>query len=202
MKLFGKWRNPISLTFLPSSFGLVAVLDNLVTSGPEIDSQEVGRMQGIIALADLREEALAMLLNIVFTEGEFKGSTLSILGRNPLSDKVREVPIVGGIYFRWAGLKLIPVQFGPTVDIVIRNSPGRKAHYFPSSKSAFYLESAQLKRDFKDVVSLRRLVVSSKFSPLGSLLLPQFTSVLCESVLPRRREGKEEIQRQIEATHT
>ncbi|KAL0454089.1 UNVERIFIED_CONTAM: Dirigent protein 19 [Sesamum latifolium] len=28
--------------------------------------------------------------------GEYKGSTLSILGRNALDDKVREVPIVGG----------------------------------------------------------------------------------------------------------
>ncbi|KAK4424062.1 Dirigent protein 21 [Sesamum alatum] len=81
---------------LPSAFGRVAVLDNLVTTGPEFESQQVGRMQGLIALADLHEKALAMLLNIVFTEGEFKGSTLSILGRNPLFDKVREVPIVGG----------------------------------------------------------------------------------------------------------
>ncbi|KAI3447945.1 hypothetical protein Pfo_004610 [Paulownia fortunei] len=53
---------------LPSAFGLVSVLDNLVTSGPEIDSKE----------------------------GKYKGSTLSILGRNPLDDKIREVPIVGG----------------------------------------------------------------------------------------------------------
>ncbi|KAL0348493.1 UNVERIFIED_CONTAM: Dirigent protein 21 [Sesamum angustifolium] len=81
---------------LPSAFGTVCVLDNLVTTGPEIDSQEVGRMQGLIGLADLHEAALVMLLNVVFTEGEYKGSTLSILGRNPLLDKTREVPIVGG----------------------------------------------------------------------------------------------------------
>ncbi|XP_011092999.1 dirigent protein 1-like [Sesamum indicum] len=81
---------------LPSEFGTVSVLDNLVTTGPEIDSQEVGRMQGLIGLADLHEMALAMLLNIVFTEGEYKGSTLSILGRNNLYDEIREVPIVGG----------------------------------------------------------------------------------------------------------
>ncbi|KAL0454088.1 UNVERIFIED_CONTAM: Dirigent protein 11 [Sesamum latifolium] len=81
---------------LPSVFGAVCVLDNLVTTGPEIDSQEVGRMQGLIGLADFHEKALVMLLNMVFTEGEYKGSTLSILGRNPLDAKVREVPIVGG----------------------------------------------------------------------------------------------------------
>ncbi|KAL0376228.1 UNVERIFIED_CONTAM: Dirigent protein 11 [Sesamum calycinum] len=67
-----------------------------VTSGPEIESREVGRIQGLIGLADFHEKALVMLLNVVFTEGEYKGSTLSILGRNPLDDEVREVPVVGG----------------------------------------------------------------------------------------------------------
>ncbi|KAL0386879.1 UNVERIFIED_CONTAM: Dirigent protein 11 [Sesamum radiatum] len=81
---------------LPSAFGLVSVVDNLVTSGPEIESREVGRIQGLIGLADFHEKALVMLLNVVFTEGEYKGSTLSILGRNPLDDEVREVPVVGG----------------------------------------------------------------------------------------------------------
>ncbi|KAL0348492.1 UNVERIFIED_CONTAM: Dirigent protein 21 [Sesamum angustifolium] len=81
---------------LPSAFGLVSVLYNLVTSGPEIESREVGRIQGLIGLADFHEKALFMLLNVVFTEGKYKGSTLSILGRNPLDDEVREVPIVGG----------------------------------------------------------------------------------------------------------
>ncbi|KAL8027850.1 hypothetical protein ABFX02_14G123700 [Erythranthe guttata] len=37
-----------------------------------------------------------MLLNLVFTDGEYKGSTLSVLGRNPLGEETREVPIVGG----------------------------------------------------------------------------------------------------------
>ncbi|EYU40431.1 hypothetical protein ABFS82_14G120800 [Erythranthe guttata] len=81
---------------LPSDFGAVDVLDNLVTSEPEVDSKEVGRIQGIIGLTDFHEKALVMLLNLVFTEGEYKGSTLSVLGRNPLHEKIREVPIVGG----------------------------------------------------------------------------------------------------------
>ncbi|XP_012833748.1 PREDICTED: dirigent protein 2-like isoform X2 [Erythranthe guttata] len=81
---------------LPSAFGLVSVLDNLVTSEPEVDSKEVGRIQGIIGLTDFHEKALVMLLNLVFTDGEYKGSTLSVLGRNPLGEETREVPIVGG----------------------------------------------------------------------------------------------------------
>ncbi|XP_073277602.1 dirigent protein 22-like [Primulina huaijiensis] len=81
---------------LPSAFGLVSILDNLVTSGPGMDSGEVGRIQGIIGLSDFHEKAIFMLLNLVFTDGQYKGSGLCILGRNPLEDKLREVPIVGG----------------------------------------------------------------------------------------------------------
>ncbi|KAL2469293.1 Dirigent protein 2 [Forsythia ovata] len=81
---------------LPSEFGEVLVLDNLVTAGPEPESKKVGRMQGVVGLSDLHEMALFMLVNLVFTEGKFNGSTLSVLGRNPLNDKVREVQVVGG----------------------------------------------------------------------------------------------------------
>ncbi|XP_042042444.1 dirigent protein 1-like [Salvia splendens] len=81
---------------LPSKFGKFLVLDNLVTSGPGLDSPEVGRMQGTVGQADLHERALVMVLNLVFTKGEYEGSTLSILGRNPLTHEVREVSIVGG----------------------------------------------------------------------------------------------------------
>ncbi|KAG6401426.1 hypothetical protein SASPL_138283 [Salvia splendens] len=78
---------------LPSAFGKLVVLDNLVT---ELDSAEVGNLQGTVGLADLREKALVMLLNLVFTKGEFEGSTLSILGRLPLGAESREVSIVAG----------------------------------------------------------------------------------------------------------
>ncbi|KAL2542412.1 Dirigent protein 2 [Abeliophyllum distichum] len=81
---------------LPSKFGKVWLFDNLVTAGPEPESKKVGRVQGIVGLSDLHEMAFVMLVNLVFTEGKFNGSTLSILGRNPWNDKVREVPVVGG----------------------------------------------------------------------------------------------------------
>ncbi|KAL0386878.1 UNVERIFIED_CONTAM: Dirigent protein 21 [Sesamum radiatum] len=68
---------------LPSAFGTVCVLDNLVTTGPEIDSQEVGRMQGLIGLADLHETALVMLLNVVFTEGSIRGARSAFWGGIP-----------------------------------------------------------------------------------------------------------------------
>ncbi|KAG8381012.1 hypothetical protein BUALT_Bualt06G0076500 [Buddleja alternifolia] len=80
----------------PSSFGLVYMADNLLTAGPEASSEIVGRAQGIVGFSDLHDEALYMDVSIVFTEGKYKGSTISILGRNPLYEKERELPIVGG----------------------------------------------------------------------------------------------------------
>ncbi|KMZ58297.1 hypothetical protein ZOSMA_78G00680 [Zostera marina] len=37
-----------------------------------------------------------MLMNLVFTGGEHKGSSLSMMGRNKVLDDVREMPVVGG----------------------------------------------------------------------------------------------------------
>ncbi|KAI3458404.1 hypothetical protein Pfo_015067 [Paulownia fortunei] len=79
-----------------TTFGQISMVDDLLTSGPEPDSEVVGRAQGTIGFADLNDTAIQMGLNIVFTEGKYKGSTISILGRNPIFDKDRELPIVGG----------------------------------------------------------------------------------------------------------
>ncbi|KAL3846290.1 hypothetical protein ACJIZ3_003693 [Penstemon smallii] len=84
-------------------FGAVVVIDDLLTLGPELSSKIVGRAQGIYASADLTNFGLLMVLNYVFTEGEFNGSTISILGRNEVASAVREMPIVGGSgVFRFA----------------------------------------------------------------------------------------------------
>ncbi|KAL7153189.1 hypothetical protein ABFS83_04G149600 [Erythranthe nasuta] len=39
---------------------------------------------------------MAMSFNFVFTAGEFNGSTLCVLGRNPIEKSDRELPVVGG----------------------------------------------------------------------------------------------------------
>ncbi|CAA2998514.1 Hypothetical predicted protein [Olea europaea subsp. europaea] len=80
----------------PTSFGQVRVLDDLLTAGPDRNSTELGRAQGLITFADLKQSALAMNLNFVFTSGKYNGSTLCILGRNPILERDRELPIVGG----------------------------------------------------------------------------------------------------------
>ncbi|KAK4724541.1 hypothetical protein R3W88_027320 [Solanum pinnatisectum] len=80
-----------SLTF----FRYVAMADDPLTVGPEPNSTIVGRAQGIYGSADQNEDALLVTLNFVFTTGKYKGSTLSLLGRNPVFHQYREMPIVG-----------------------------------------------------------------------------------------------------------
>lgn len=79
-----------------SFFGAVVMIDDLLTVGPEMSSKQVGRAQGMYASASLSEVSFLMVLNYVFTEGKYNGSTISILGRNPVFSDVREMPIVGG----------------------------------------------------------------------------------------------------------
>ena len=81
----------------------MVINDNLLTIGPELNSTSVVRAQGIYAGAELNEKSFMMVQNFVFHEKRFNGSTLSILGRNPISALVREFPVVGGSgVFRFA----------------------------------------------------------------------------------------------------
>ncbi|PON76176.1 Disease resistance response protein [Parasponia andersonii] len=104
-------RNPTAVTVAEGattntstvSFGLVTVLDDLLTVGPDPTSKQVGRAQGISVFASQSEVGLLMVLNYVFTEGKFNGSTLSVLGRIGITSAVKELPIVGGSgLFRFA----------------------------------------------------------------------------------------------------
>ncbi|XP_010427710.1 PREDICTED: dirigent protein 21-like [Camelina sativa] len=79
-----------------TAFGMVAIVDDILTVGPEITSGEVGRAQGMFASTDQKEFSLLMVFNFVFTTGKFSGSTFSLYGRNPIMSKVREMPIIGG----------------------------------------------------------------------------------------------------------
>ncbi|KAF8019835.1 hypothetical protein BT93_G0509 [Corymbia citriodora subsp. variegata] len=79
-----------------ASFGLVTVFDDPLTVGPERSSKNVGMVQGMTAFASQSEVALSMSMNFVFTKGKYNRSSLTVVGRNVLSLKVREMPIVGG----------------------------------------------------------------------------------------------------------
>nr|ACU14933.1 unknown [Glycine max] len=88
---------------VPNGFGSTLVMDDAMTEGPELSSKHVGRAQGLFGLASLQDLGMFMLTNFAFTEGAYAGSTLSMLGRNPISEQNRELPIVGGTgVFRFA----------------------------------------------------------------------------------------------------
>ncbi|KAF3619071.1 Dirigent protein 19 [Capsicum annuum] len=80
----------------PTSFGLVRMMDNPLTIGPNINSKVIGRAQGIYGFTSREERELLMNFNFVFTKGKYNGSTLSILGHSQVSHEYRELPVVGG----------------------------------------------------------------------------------------------------------
>ncbi|RDX58397.1 Dirigent protein 2, partial [Mucuna pruriens] len=85
-------------------FGTVVAMDDPLTAGPEPDSKLVGKAQGIYTSISQEEMALMMVMTMAFTEGEFNGSSISVLARNMImSEPVREMAIVGGTgAFRFA----------------------------------------------------------------------------------------------------
>nr|WCZ54763.1 dirigent protein 9 [Phryma leptostachya subsp. asiatica] len=86
-----------------ATFGQVRVLDDVITAEPDRNSKKLGRAQGMITFTGLDESALTMNLNFYFTSGEYCGSTLCIVGRNPINSTDRELPVVGGTgHFRMA----------------------------------------------------------------------------------------------------
>ncbi|MED6205808.1 hypothetical protein PIB30_021094 [Stylosanthes scabra] len=79
------------------------VMDDVLTDEPGWSSNQVGRAQGMFVQASLQDLGIAMMTNFVFTEGKYAGSTISMLGRNAITEKIREMPIVGGTgVFRFA----------------------------------------------------------------------------------------------------
>ncbi|OWM69259.1 dirigent protein 22-like [Punica granatum] len=85
-------------------FGQVNMIDNALTLDPDPSSKLVGHAQGFYAPTS-QDLPLGMLMamNFVFIEGKYNGSTITILGRNPVFNAVREMPVVGGSgLFRFA----------------------------------------------------------------------------------------------------
>ncbi|KAK9129495.1 hypothetical protein Sjap_009982 [Stephania japonica] len=80
----------------PTMFGTVMMADDPLTEGPEPTSKIVGHAQGLYGSAGQQELGLIMAMSFCFSEGEYNGSTLSLMGRNSAMHPVREMPIVGG----------------------------------------------------------------------------------------------------------
>jgi len=79
-------------------FGDMFVIDDLLTEGPDAASRTLGRVQGSYVFASQTELAPLLCVNMVLTAGPHNGSTVAVLGRDLILDKVdvRELPVVGG----------------------------------------------------------------------------------------------------------
>ncbi|KAK7396330.1 hypothetical protein VNO78_17250 [Psophocarpus tetragonolobus] len=90
----------------PLPFGSMVVIEDPLTIGPGLDTKKIGKAQGFYLSATQREGIaleIVMGMTLHFLEGEFNGSTLSVLGRNQIMNEVRELPIIGGTgAFRFA----------------------------------------------------------------------------------------------------
>lgn len=103
-------KYPTSLTVVrpaesnsKTGFGTVNMIDNPLTIGPDLSSKLLGRAQGFYASASQEEIGLLMTMNFALTEGKYNGSTITVIGRNSVFNKVREMSVVGGSgIFRFA----------------------------------------------------------------------------------------------------
>ncbi|XP_027121008.2 dirigent protein 1-like [Coffea arabica] len=94
-------------------FGTLAAVDDPVTEGPDPKSKKIGRAQGLYINSQLDGKGLYLVFSVIFTDGEYKGSTLEIQGADPFSIKEREFSIVSGTgFFRFVkGYGIMTTEF-------------------------------------------------------------------------------------------
>ncbi|CAL5445030.1 unnamed protein product [Camellia sinensis] len=84
--------NPIA-----AMFGSIYMVDNPLTVTPALNSTVMGRAQGIYGMSSQHDElSLLMTLTYNFITGPYNGSSFSVVGRNPIANEVREMPVIGG----------------------------------------------------------------------------------------------------------
>ncbi|KAF3456357.1 hypothetical protein FNV43_RR01007 [Rhamnella rubrinervis] len=94
-------------------FGTLMAVDDPVTEGPSIESKEIGRAQGMYINSELQGKGLHLVFSVIFTDGEYKGSTLEIQGADLFAMKEREFSVVSGTgYFRFVkGFGIMETHF-------------------------------------------------------------------------------------------
>ncbi|XP_022762285.1 dirigent protein 4-like [Durio zibethinus] len=80
----------------PVPFGSVFTIDDPLKTGPDHNSELIGNAQGLGVLAGKNTTTVVLYLDFGFSKGKFKGSSISIFSRNPMTENVRELSVVGG----------------------------------------------------------------------------------------------------------
>ncbi|CAN4103503.1 unnamed protein product [Withania somnifera] len=84
-------HGPLSFAMFGSAF----VTDDTITEAFNKNSEEIARTRGIYVASVLDSKIYHVLISIIFTIKEYKGSTLEIQGASPRFERVREVAVVG-----------------------------------------------------------------------------------------------------------
>ncbi|XP_042400590.1 dirigent protein 2-like [Zingiber officinale] len=75
----------VSVNLHPESpaggFGNIGVINNILLEEPEPSSSVIGRAQGLTVFSDLAGLSITTALNLVFTAGEYNGSSLAMFRR-------------------------------------------------------------------------------------------------------------------------
>ncbi|KAI0511809.1 hypothetical protein KFK09_012441 [Dendrobium nobile] len=89
--------SPIDQTVPIFAFGNIFVFDDPLTKGLDPESPVLGRVQGGLVITSLDGYDGLYNFNMVFTGFDpWTGSTLTVIGRNPTQQTVKELPVVGG----------------------------------------------------------------------------------------------------------
>ncbi|XP_074304456.1 dirigent protein 23-like [Silene latifolia] len=102
-----------------TGFGKLFMADEPLTIHPDPASKLVGRAQGMWGRSSMTDRTLFMSFTYVFFQGIYNGSSVSILGRNLVTQPIREMPVVGGTgLFRMArGYALAQTYFINTTSL-------------------------------------------------------------------------------------
>ncbi|XP_006658818.1 dirigent protein 1-like [Oryza brachyantha] len=107
-----------------ATFGEVGVLDDALRAGEDPASDLVGRFQGLFVGTDLGSPSYMSAVTLVFTAGEYSGSTITVQGQfsfDAADGSAVERSVVGGTgRFRMArGYSLMEVVSTPTPESVV-----------------------------------------------------------------------------------
>lgn len=84
----------------PIPFGALFAIDDPLTEGPEPTSKVVGNARGMYVSSSQSAEggdvSIVLYADLGFTTGKFKGSSVSVFSRNPVTESPRELAVVGG----------------------------------------------------------------------------------------------------------
>lgn len=80
----------------PSPFGSLFAIDDPLTLGPDPKSEQIGNARGMYVSSGKHVPTLTMYVDFGFTSGQFNGSSFTVFSRNTITDKERELAVVGG----------------------------------------------------------------------------------------------------------